>query len=63
MADEKDTPNTNQTEGRVDQGAGEVKEVAGQKSGDEQLEREGADEQVAGRAQEKLGDQQEETQS
>ena len=51
-------PNTNQTEGRIDQGAGKVKEAAGDETGDEQLKREGEAEQVAGRAQERLGDKQ-----
>ena len=58
MADDKDRPNTNQTEGRIDQGAGEVKETAGEKAGDDELQRQGEAEQVAGRAQEKLGDKQ-----
>jgi uncharacterized protein YjbJ (UPF0337 family) len=55
---ENEEPNTNQTEGRIEQGVGEVKETAGEKSGDDQLRDEGKAEQVAGRAQEKLGDKQ-----
>jgi uncharacterized protein YjbJ (UPF0337 family) len=55
MKDDRE-PNTNQTEGRVDQGAGEVKEVAGEKAGDDVLKEAGEAEQVAGLAQEKLGD-------
>jgi uncharacterized protein YjbJ (UPF0337 family) len=58
LEDEKKEPNTNQAEGRVGQATGEIKDVAGEKSGDEQLENEGEAEKVAGRAQEKLGDKQ-----
>lgn len=54
-----DEPNKDQVEGRTDQTAGEVKEIVGEATGNKDLERDGLGEQVAGKAQEKDGDRQE----
>jgi len=48
--------NKHQVEGRVDQAAGKVKEVAGRVVGNEDLEARGLADQVKGKAQSTYGD-------